>query len=72
MMVAGHRRWFPGQVIDQAQAQVLEARGDGVRAEKQSTNEVYPHLRASGSSADCAVVVSFPHLHWTACSESRC
>ena len=62
MMVSGRRRWFPGQVMDQVQAQMLEARGDGARAEQQSTSEIYPHLQVSGSSADCDVVVLFLHL----------
>lgn len=58
--------------MDPVQAQVMEARGDGVRAEQRSTSAVYPHLQKSGSSAGCDAVDLFLYLQSTAYSEPRC
>lgn len=48
--------------MDPVQAQVMEARGDGVRAEQRSTNDVHPPLQKSGSSADCEAPVPILQL----------
>lgn len=51
------------------QAQVLDARENGLRAEQGSTNDLYPFMQASCISAGSDIVAPCLEQRWTACTE---